>query len=137
MAAHLEAEGVYVLDMSGLAQKYGAVMSHVRVAARPEDLHAARLDTGGADLVIGCDLVVTASTDAIAKMAPSRTRAVVNGTVTPTAEFVKNPNWQLPGTDLQRDIAQTCQSAAFVAATEIATGLMGDAIATNMFMLGY
>src|SRR6267378_5607367 len=140
MAAHLEAKGVSVLDMSGLAQKYGAVMSHVRVAARPEDLHAARLDTGGADLVIGCDLVVTASTDAIAKMAPARTRAVVNASVTPTAEFVKNPNWQLPGSDLQRDIVEACGgsgNAAFVPATELATGLMGDAIATNMFMLGY
>ena len=139
MAAHLEAKGVSVLDMSGLAQKYGAVMSHVRVAARPEDLHAARLDTGGADLVIGCDLVVTASTEAIAKMAPSRTRAVVNASVTPTAEFVKNPDWQLPGSDLQRDIIEACGSgnAAFVPATELASGLMGDAIATNMFMLGY
>jgi indolepyruvate ferredoxin oxidoreductase len=137
MAAHLEGKGVSVLDMSGLAQKYGAVMSHVQIAGRPEDLHAARIDTGGADLVIGCDLVVTASLDSVAKMAPSQTRAVVNGTVTPTAEFVKNPNWQLPGSDLQRDVAGTCKSAAFVAATELATGLMGDAIATNMFMLGY
>jgi len=139
MAAHLEEKGVSVLDMSGLAQKYGAVMSHVRIAARPEDLHAARLDTGGADLVIGCDLVVTASTDAIAKMAPARTRAVVNASVTPTAEFVRNPNWQLPGSDLQRDITEACGSgnAAFVPATELASGLMGDAIATNMFMLGY
>src|SRR5882762_545132 len=140
MAAHLEGKGVSVLDMSGLAQKYGAVMSHVRVAARPEDLHAARLDTGGADVVIGCDLVVTASTDAIAKMAPARTRAVVNASVTPTAEFVRNPNWQLPGSDLQRDIDEACGgsgNAAFVPATELASGLMGDAIATNMFMLGY
>src|SRR5207244_1171988 len=139
MAAHLEAKGVSVLDMSGLAQKYGAVMPHVRVAARPEDLHAARLDTGGADLVIGCDLVVPASTEAIAKMAPARTRAVVNASVTPTAEFVKNPDWQLPGSDLQRDIIEACGSgnAAFVPATELASGLMGDAIATNMFMLGY
>ena len=137
MAAHLEGKGVSVLDMSGLAQKYGAVMSHVQVAARPEDLHASRLDTGGADLAIGCDMVVTASTDALAKMAPARTRAVVNGTVTPTADFVRNPNWQLPGTDLRRDIGEACKSAEFVAATEIAAGLMGDAIATNMFMLGY
>src|SRR2546427_2162780 len=83
MAAHLEAKGVSVLDMSGLAQKYGAVMSHVRIAARPEDLHAARLDTGGADPVIGCGLVLAASAEAIAKMAPSRTRAVVNASVTP------------------------------------------------------
>ncbi|HKQ29423.1 MAG TPA: indolepyruvate ferredoxin oxidoreductase family protein, partial [Burkholderiales bacterium] len=137
MAAHLEGKGVSVLDMSGLAQKYGAVMSHVQVAARPEDIHATRLDTGGAHLVLGCDLVVTASTESVGKMAPSRTRAVVNATVTPTAEFVKNPNWQLPGSDLQRDIADTTQGAEFVAATELATALMGDAIATNMFMLGY
>jgi indolepyruvate ferredoxin oxidoreductase len=123
--------------MSGLAQKYVAVMSHVQVAARPEDLHASRLDTGGADLAIGFDMVVTASTDAIAKMAPARTRAVVNGTVTPTAEFVRNPNWQLPGSDLQADIKQASLKSEFVPATELAAGLMGDAIATNMFMLGF
>jgi indolepyruvate ferredoxin oxidoreductase len=87
--------------------------------------------------VLGCDLVVSASTESVAKMAPARTRALVNASVTPTAEFVRNPNWQLPGSDLQNDIAQTCAEAAFVPATEIATGLMGDAIATNMFMLGY
>jgi indolepyruvate ferredoxin oxidoreductase len=137
MAAHLEGKGVSVLDMSGLAQKYGAVMSHVQVAATPGAIHAARLDTGGADLVLGCDLVVTASTESIAKMAPARTRAVVNATVTPTAEFVKNPDWQLPGSDLQADVRDSCSDAAFVPATELATGLMGDAIATNMFVLGY
>jgi indolepyruvate ferredoxin oxidoreductase len=137
VAAHLEGKGVSVLDMSGLAQKYGAVMSHVQVAARPGDLRATRIDTGSASLVLGCDLVVTASTEAIAKMAPSLTRAVVNATVTPTAEFVKNPNWQLPGSDLYGDIRETSQQAEFVAATELASGLMGDAIATNMFMLGY
>jgi indolepyruvate ferredoxin oxidoreductase len=137
MAAHLEGKGVSVLDMSGLAQKYGAVMSHVQVAATPEAIHATRLDTGGADLVLGCDLVVTASTESIAKMAPARTRAVVNATVTPTAEFVKNPNWQLPGSDLQKDVADSCGKSEFVAATELASALMGDAIATNMFMLGY
>ncbi len=139
MAAHLEGKGASVLDMSGLAQKYGAVMSHVKVAERAEDIHATRLDTGGAHLVLGCDLVVTASADAIAKMAPSATRALVNASVTPTAEFVRNPNWRLPGADLQGDIAEACNpgNAAFVPATALASALMGDAIATNMFMLGY
>jgi indolepyruvate ferredoxin oxidoreductase len=137
VAAHLEGKGVSVLDMSGLAQKYGAVMSHVQIAAQPGEMHATRIDTGGASLVLGCDLVVSASTESVAKMAPARTRAVVNASVTPTAEFVRNPNWQLPGSDLQKDVAETCAEAAFVPATEIATGLMGDAIATNMFMLGY
>jgi indolepyruvate ferredoxin oxidoreductase len=137
MAAHLEEKGVAVLDMSGLAQKYGAVMSHVQLAPRAQDVHATRLDTGGAHLVLGCDLVVSASAESIAKMAPKRTRAVVNATVAPTAEFVKNPDWRLPGGDLERDIRETVQSAEFVAATELASALMGDAIATNMFMLGY
>jgi indolepyruvate ferredoxin oxidoreductase len=139
MAAHLEGKGASVLDMSGLAQKYGAVMSHVQLAERPEEIHATRLDVGGAHLVLGCDLVVTASADATSRMAPQRTRALVNASVAPTAEFVRNPNWRLPGTDLQGDIAEACGdgNASFVPATELATALMGDAIASNMFMLGY
>ena len=144
MAAHLEGKGVSVLDMSGLAQKYGAVMSHVKIAARPEDLHAARLGMGDAGLVIGCDLVVSASMDALSRMSGERnalagTRAVINTTTSPTAEFVKNPDWQLPGSDLTHDIHEACggKNADFVPAAELATALMGDAIATNMFMLGY
>ncbi|HXR57915.1 MAG TPA: DUF6537 domain-containing protein, partial [Burkholderiales bacterium] len=139
VAAHLEGKGVSVLDMSGLAQKYGAVTSHVKVAAKPEGIHAARLDTGEANLVIGCDLVVSAGTESLARMAPERTRAAVNASVTPTADFVRNPNWQLPGSDLKHDITEACggKNVDFVAASELATGLMGDAIATNMFMLGY
>jgi len=139
MAAHLEGKGVSVLDMSGLAQKYGAVMSHVKLAASPEALHAARLGAGDANLVVGCDLVVTATTDALEKMNPAATRGVVNATTTPTAEFVANPDWKLPGSDLRHDVAQACggKNVDFVPAAELATGLMGDSIATNMFMLGY
>ena len=89
-------------------------------------MHATRIDTGGAHLVLGCDLVVTASTEALAKMAPARTRAVVNASVTPTAEFVKNPNWQLPGSDLQRDIARSgAERPTSSPATELATGADG------------
>jgi len=139
MAAHLEGKGVSVLDMSGLAQKYGAVMSHVKIAASAAEVHVARLGTGDARLVIGCDLVVSASGDALDKMSAQATRAAVNATTSPTAEFVKNPNWLLPGSDLTHDIREAClaANADFVPATELATALMGDSIATNMFMLGY
>jgi indolepyruvate ferredoxin oxidoreductase len=139
MAGHLEGKGVSVLDMSGLAQKGGPVMSHVKIARAPEELHAARIGTGSANLVIGCDLVVTASADALGTMSAEKTHAVVNATTAPTAEFVKNPNWQLPGSDLQHDVREACggKDADFVAAAEMATSLMGDSIATNMFMLGY
>src|SRR5471032_592076 len=139
MAAHLEGKGVTVLDMSGLAQKGGPVMSHVRIANKPEDLHAARIGTGEASLVIGCDLVVAANPDALAKMSEPKTRAVINATTAPTADFVRNPNWQLPGSNLQHDIAEACgkRNVDFVPAGDLSTNLMGDSIATNMFMLGY
>ncbi|MGC2518878.1 MAG: indolepyruvate ferredoxin oxidoreductase family protein [Burkholderiales bacterium] len=139
MAAHIEGKGVSVLDMSGLAQKFGPVMSHVKIAASPEALHSVRVGTGAADLVLGCDLVVTSGGEALSRMNDSTTRVLVNATVSPTAEFVKNPDWQLPGTQLEHDIIEAAgeKNVAFVPAGRLATTLMGDAIATNMFMLGY
>jgi len=139
MAAHLEGKGATVLDMSGLAQKFGPVMSHVRIAQTPGELHSARVGTGAADLVLGCDLVVSSGTDALSRMNDATTRVVVNATVSPTAEFVKNPDWRLPGTDLEGDIvdAAGAKNVDFIPAGKLATALMGDAIATNMFMLGY
>jgi indolepyruvate ferredoxin oxidoreductase len=139
MAAHLEGKGATVLDMSGLAQKFGPVMSHVRIAPSPGELHSVRVGTGAADLVLGCDLVVTSGSEALSKMNDKRTKVLVNATVSPTADFVKNPDWRLRGTDLQADIvdAAGAKNVDFVPAGKLATALMGDAIATNMFMLGY
>src|SRR6267378_268119 len=139
MAAHLEGKGATVLDMSGLAQKFGPVMSHVRIAPSPGELHSVRVGTGAADLVLGCDLVVTSGSEALSKMNDKGTKVLVNATVSPTADFVKNPDWQLRGTDLQADIvdAAGAKNVDFVPAGKLATALMGDAIATNMFMLGY
>src|SRR5256714_8745245 len=67
------------------------------------------------------------------------TKCVVSAAVPPTADFVKNPDWQLPGTRLEADIvdAAGAKNVEFVPAGKLATALMGDAIATNMFMLGY
>ena len=88
--------GAIVLDMSGLAQKGGPVMSHVRLADNQADLHSTRVGTGSADLVIGCDLIVTASRDALSRMGEGRTYAAINSTGSSTAAFVKNPDWQFP-----------------------------------------
>ncbi|MES2741142.1 MAG: indolepyruvate ferredoxin oxidoreductase family protein [Pseudomonadota bacterium] len=139
MAAHVEGKGASVLDMSGLAQKGGPVMSHVRLADDQADLHSTRVGTGAADLVIGCDLIVTASRDALSRMGEGRTFAAINSTGSSTAAFVKNPDWQFPGASSQSEIVRACGSerVEFVDAGHIATALMGDAIATNMFMLGY
>jgi indolepyruvate ferredoxin oxidoreductase len=139
VAAHVEGKGALVLDMSGLAQKGGPVMSHVRLADRQEDLHSTRVGTGSADLVIGCDQIVTASRDALSRMGEGRTWAAINSTGATTAAFIKDPNWQFPGEGSRAAITQACgpSHVDFVDAGQMATALLGDAIATNMFMLGY
>ena len=139
MAAHLEGKGATVLDMSGLAQKFGPVMSHVKIARAPAELHSVRVGIGAADLVLGCDLVVTSGTEALSKINDKTTKVLVNATVSPTAEFVKNPDWQLPGSRLEADLVEAAGrgNVEFIDAGKLATALMGDAIATNMFMLGY
>jgi len=139
VAAHVEGKGALVLDMSGLAQKGGPVMSHVRLADKQSDLHSTRVGTGNADLVIGCDQIVTASRDALSRMGEGRTRAFVNNSGATTAAFIKNPDWQFPAEGSKGAIVQACgaNNVDFVDAGQIATALMGDAIATNMFMLGY
>ncbi|OIJ42949.1 indolepyruvate ferredoxin oxidoreductase family protein [Massilia timonae] len=139
VAAHVEGKGAIVLDQSGLAQKGGPVMSHVRLAERQADLHSTRVGTGSADLVIGCDQIVTASRDALSRMGEGRTWAAVNASGATTAAFVKNPDWQFPAEGSRGAIQQACgkDNVDFIDAGQIATALLGDAIATNMFMLGY
>jgi indolepyruvate ferredoxin oxidoreductase len=137
MAAHLEGKAVTVLDMAGLAQKNGAVMSFVRFGQTPDTLFAPRIGMAAADAVLGCDVVVTASKDALLKMVSSRTKAVVNIASTPTADFTRNADWKFPLGSMEGSITHTCLETRFVNATKIATALMGDSIATNLFMLGF
>ena len=140
MAAHIEGKGVAVLDMTGLAQKGGSVYSHIRIAARPEDIHAVRIAAGEADAVIGCDMIVAASDEAIAKMQSGKTRAVINLDMATTGAFTQRPGprrspaatWP---TRSGRPAAPT--AADFVEAGELATSLLGDSIATNLFMVGF
>ncbi len=137
VAAHLEGKGVSVLDMAGLAQKYGAVISHVRIAANPDDIHAVRIAAGEARLVLGCDLVVAASFDSRAKMTPGTTRAVINSHESPTGDFTRQPDMRFPGSELRRLIAGAAGRAEFIDASSLATALLGDSIATNLFVVGY
>ena len=138
MAAHLEQKGVTVLDVTGLAQKGGAVMSHVQIANAPEDIHATRIAMGEAELVIGCDAIVTASDECTSRMQHGHTRVVVNSSKTPTAEFIKNPDWTFPGSSTENDVRAAAGDAVdFVDANRFAVALLGDAIYTNPFVLGY
>jgi indolepyruvate ferredoxin oxidoreductase len=151
-AAVLEGKGALVLDMAGLAQKGGPVTSHIRIAARQEQLHASRIAAGEANLLIGCDLVVAAGSDALSKLRAGVTCAVVNDDFSVTSDFVRSfaaqassgdvvatPDPQFPAQDMEARIGQAVGPGNFshIAATRIATALLGDSIATNLFMVGY
>src|SRR5271154_5201515 len=139
MAAHLESKGCTILDMTGLAQKGGAVYSHIRIARQPDEIHAVRIAAGGAKLLLGCDLVVSASADALSKLEPGHSRAIVNSHEIITGDFTRNPDLVFPTGALERSIVEATgsENTEFVDATRLATGLFGDSIASNLFMLGY
>ncbi len=151
-AATLEGKGVTVLDMAGLAQKGGPVWSHIRIASHQEELFAARIADGEADLVLGCDIVVAVANDSLIKMHEGITHAVVNSDFSVTSDFVRTfaaqansgdvthvRDPQFPLAEMEQEIAEAVGAGNFfnVAATRIATALMGDAIATNLFIVGY
>ena len=138
MAGHLEGKGVSVLDMTGMSQKNGAVTSHVRFAKTPDELKAQRIATGEADLILGCDQLTAGSADVIAKTSPGRTLAIVNLHEQPPGQFARNPDWEFPTEQIRALISEAAGvGAEFIDATRIATALMGDSIAANLFMLGY
>ncbi|MDP2697127.1 indolepyruvate ferredoxin oxidoreductase family protein [Thalassospira sp.] len=138
MAAHIEGKGIVGLDMAGLAQKGGAVVSHIRFADTQDKLHAARIPAGEANVVLGCDLLVAASYEGLAKMRRNFTKAVINSHETVTGAFTRNPDFELKSGEHIATIRDACGEDAvyFVEGSDIATRLMGDSIATNLFMLG-
>jgi len=139
MAAHLENKACSVFDMTGLAQKNGAVTSHLRIASNPDDLHAVRIGGGETQLLLGCDLVVTASDEVLRTIQPNKTWAIVNSRVVPTGDF------QIDGDmDFRTEVLGDAVRAAvgedhsiFIDAGKLATAILGNSIATNLFMVGY
>ncbi|MCF4980084.1 indolepyruvate ferredoxin oxidoreductase family protein [Pseudomonas gessardii] len=152
MAAFIEGKGTLNLDMAGMAQKGGAVWSHIRIAAHQDQLFAPRIAEGEAALLLGCDLVVSANTETLSKLRQGVTHALINSEESITSAFVRTFAQQAESGDLQKHPDPTFQTqsmsaqiaeavgqaqADFVDASKIATALMGDSIATNTFMLGY
>lgn len=138
MAAHLEGKGSSELDVTGLAQKNGPVSSHVRIADDAEKIHATRIGVASTDLVLGCDIVTTTNFENLPKLS-SRTTAVVNHDVAPTAQFSADADIDMSPNKMIDAIRQVVgeDSAHFPAATDLARVLLGDTIASNMLMLGF
>ena len=138
MAAHLEGKGCGIMDMAGLAQKGGNVVSYVKLAERPEDIAALRIGAAEADLVLGCDLVAAASRKVLGAMRRDETALVVNTATLYPGEIVRNPDYTVPNARLEKSLGDAAGTTArFIDATGIATTLLGTSIAANMFTLGF
>ena len=139
MAAHLEGIAFSTVDQFGMAQKGGAVTSHMRLAAHPDDMRAIRLNAGAADLVLGCDSLVASGDLALNVMHPVRTRVIVNTHEQITGQFARNPDLEFPTDSIVGRIraAAGAGNVQLLDATRIATRLLGDAIGSNLFLLGY
>jgi indolepyruvate ferredoxin oxidoreductase len=139
MAAHLEGKGVGVLDMAGLAQKGGAVYSHMRIAERPEDIHAIRIAAGAADLVLGGDIVVAGNKKVLAAVKHGKTEMVINLAEFLPGDFTRNADFSLPTERLKRAIVADAgyDKTHFIDATRAATALFGASVGANIFLVGY
>ena len=139
MAAHIEGKGCATMNQTGLAQKFGAVVSHVRVSQCQDDIKTVRIPAGEADLLLGADLVVTSTYEAMAKVAHGRTHAVINEAEVPTAAFILDPDARFPTHAMKEKIVAEVgdEGCHFIDATGVATALLGDSIASNLFLLGF
>jgi len=139
MAAHIEGKGAALIDMVGISQKNGTVVTHLKIGASPEAISAVRVARGHADLILGCDLVTSGSERILAAASRVKTHAVVNSHEIMPANFTHDANFDVQGQALTLRIAAAVTPGGFFAidATDIATKLMGDSIAANLFTLGY
>ncbi|WP_271270973.1 indolepyruvate ferredoxin oxidoreductase family protein [Aliamphritea hakodatensis] len=137
MAAHIENKGIGVLDQIGLAQKFGAVMSHIRIADSQERIHTVRIPAGETDLMVSFDLMVGASEEALGKLESSRSHVVINNHKSMPAAFTREPDLEVPNDAMEAVIQNTAVQSYALDATELATHLLGDGMAVNLFCIGY
>ncbi len=139
MAAHIEGMAFSSIDQTGISQKGGSVVSHLRLAGRQHDINSVRLNEGAADLVIGCDNVTTAGDGTLSVISSERTKVLLNTYEQITGDFVENPDQAFPAATVWSRIESVAGRDAITAvdATRLATRLLGDSIAANMFLLGY
>jgi len=139
MAGHIDGKGIITQDAAGLAQKGGATWSHVLIANTQDDIRTTRVSMAAADLIIGCDPIVTASKETALRMRQGRTHVALNSHGSPTAAFVKDGNWDNPAEACLAEITQTVGVDLVGAfnADAMANQLMGDTIYVNPMILGY
>jgi indolepyruvate ferredoxin oxidoreductase len=138
MAANLENTGATVLDFMGFAQKFGPVLSYIRMAKTEAGVNQAKIEPSSAHALIGCDLVVSSSPKASITYRKDETRAVINTAVMPTGDLVRNRDADLNAGQRLKEIAQTVHTASLktLDANALSEALLGDTVFANVMMLG-
>jgi len=138
MAAHLERRGSSVLDFMGFAQKFGPVLSNIRIADAPAGIHQVRIEKSRADALIGCDLVVSSSSKASVTYRRDHTRALINTAEMATGDFVRHRDANLRASDRIAAIENVVGSRnlSTIDANGLSRQLVGDTIYANVLMLG-
>lgn len=138
-AAELDGLSSTVLDFTGLAQKNGAVVSHVRIGPASLPIHAVRIPDGMTDVLLAADALVAAETGNLLKLSAGRTAGVINTDEAPTATNVEDPDFQVPTEEsLQRIADRTRPDMSHsLGLTGLAEEVFGNSIAGNIMLLGY
>ena len=136
-AAHLDGSHVSTLDMTGLAQKGGAVVSHVRISPAGKPHAATGIPPAGADMLIGADAVAAAGQDVLRLASPKKTHVVLNAHLAPTAEFVLRQHQGFDFEQLQAQLRAQAKRLAAVDADAATQRLFGATAHANVFLLGY
>jgi indolepyruvate ferredoxin oxidoreductase len=137
MAAHVDGHAASSLDMTGLAQKGGPVLSHLRFAREPELISTGRVPPASSDCVIACDLVVAAGGDALNLMDRDRTKVWANSDVTPTSEFIRDRHKTFEADLLAARVKRQATDFGLFDAEALSILYFNDAIYTNMVMAGF
>ncbi len=139
MAAHMDGKAIRVMDMTGLAQKGGAVVSHIQIGAEPGEIAAAKISAEAADLLLACDLVVGATPEHLGRVSRTAGHIIANDHETATGLFTRDPGFAVPNALLKPALAAAVRPGCidFCDATQLATKLVGDAVGANLFMVGF
>jgi indolepyruvate ferredoxin oxidoreductase len=133
-------DGLHVLsyDQTGAAQKWGPVLSSLILAAPQQAVAANKVGLGRADLYLALDLLAAGTRVNLDRCDPARTVAVVNSSILPSGEMVRNVDFTPPVDAIRSHIDRVTRAHANVAvdARRLSEGLFGDYMTTNMLVLG-
>ena len=136
MAAHIDEKNSSTQDITGIAQKGGPVTSHVRISSKTIEIEGPRIPTGCIDVLVASDMLFACSEDILSLVNPKRTHIFANSRIAPTAEFVLNQELTYDHVKIRSTLEKAGQTVRFEDIASLSEKLLGDAIYTNMVLVG-